>query len=446
MVDKIRKENRMPYYIFSSNSREREETVKKLLKINQNHDIRRVWAEYNNDRSHESRIKGILSLKCKNTYRGIPGYWVKIESDSNDYGKQTLLYLHNIIGIERINDNVFYPKTALSFKELESEWQKKYRFKNGNQHPESYRIFFKEIKMLMSENQLNNAYYGLILLLQTKSGFLKKYNRYTILEDLAFRLDQEGDFDRAERCLRLQRKVMPDSSFPALNISNLYLLNGMSEKAVRVLRSSLKKHPNDQYLMHNYIMALSNEGNYHLAVATLKKILEKDINNSFYWKLLADLFYETEDLQTAIKCYRKALYGDIEEIQEDIRADIYFGMAACFYETNQYKKAKQYYLKVLKTFPEDHYTLMNVSQICFHHLDEPEEALKYAKIVEEKGSDNGYIHYQLGLIYMALEIREKAKWHLYKARRMIPYFQPVHEALHQLRSLENKTQKLTFDK
>jgi len=441
MADSIRKGHSMTFYVFSSNSNERIGLVQQLLKIEKIEDVKREWADYNSNLSKKKSERNIRSIEAKKTHRGVPGYWLKIELDSKNGVRKSASDIYKIVDMERINGKVFYPKKAYSYEELERNWQKKYRFQSEKQDPETYRVFYQEIKRLVKENQLDNAYYGLLLLLQKRPSFLKKYNRFAIFQDLSYQYDQEGRFQRAEKCLRIQKKIMPDLPLPALNMSNLYLLNGMPEKAIEVLKISLKKHPDNQYLMHNYIMALSSAGDYNSAAAVLKKALEKDITNSFYWKLLADLFYETEDIETALQCYRKALYSDSEEFSEDYRADIYFGMAACYFEKNQYKRAKEYYLKVLKTFPEDHYTLMNISQICFYHLYEPEEALKYAKQVAEKGSENGYLHYQIGMIYMELEMEEKARWHLYKARRMIPFFQPVHDELNRLKNRDYRTQK-----
>ncbi len=431
----------MILYLFSSNSTERIGLVQQLLKIKRKEEVNREWADYNANLGKKNCLRNIRLIESKNTYRGVPGYWLKLELDSKTGVRNSLCDIYKIVGTDRINENVFYPKKAYPYEVLEKNWQKKYCFQSGKQDPETYRVFYEEIKRLMKENQLDNAYYGLLLLLQQRPSFLKKYNRFTIFEELSYQYDQEGNFQRAEKCLRIQKKIVPDLPLPALNMSNLYLLNGMSEKAIDVLKISLKKHPGNQYLMHNYIMALSNAGDFDLAAAVLKKALERDMTNSFYWKLLADLFYETEDVETALQCYRKALHSDSEEFPEDYRADIYFGMAACYFEKNRYKRAKDYYLKALKTFPEDHYTLMNISQICFYHLHEPEEALKYAKQVAEKGSENGYLHYQLGMIYMELEMKEKARWHLYKARRMIPFFQPVHDELNRLKSRDYRTKK-----
>ncbi|SDY31488.1 tetratricopeptide repeat protein [Tindallia californiensis] len=431
----------MTYYIFSPNSIEQKKAVQKILDIPKESDLQQQWEEYNTDQKKHKKVMGIKNIEAKTVYRGLPGCWLKVESIHDDLDKKLLHYLCKAVGPERLNGWVFYPVKTLPYKELEKNWIRKYQFRNMPQNQESYRVFFKEIKKLLKDNMLDNAYHGLLLILQLKPGFLKKYHRYTLFEELAIRYDQVDSFQRAEKCLKLQCKILPDSPDPVLNISNFYLFNGKAEKAVDLLKESLKRFPYQQYLMHNYIVALSNIGHYQLAFVELKKVLEKDIGNSFYWKLMADILYEKEDLKSALQCYRKALHGDLEEVPEDIHADIYAGMAACYYETDQYKKAKNYYLKVLKIFPEDHYALMNISQIYFSHLNEPDEALKYIKKVLEKGYENGYLYYQLGLIYMTLEKQEKARWHLYRARRMIPHFQPVHEALHQLRSNEMMKKK-----
>lgn len=60
-------------------------------------------------------------------------------------------------------------------------------------------------------------------------------------------------------------------------------------------------------------------------------------------------------------------------------------------------------------------------------------AFKYTKLLVDQTPDSGFGQYQLGLIYFEQENIEKSRWHLYKARRLMPNYTPIHEAIEMLR-------------
>ncbi|MDW7671291.1 MAG: tetratricopeptide repeat protein [Bacillota bacterium] len=418
----------MVLHIFSATKKERVMLLKQYI-----HTDHLPGMDIKSDTSLiQSGKRGIKSVKTQKHYQRVPGYWLMVEFQKSRQGIQLYHQLKKQLPAHRLNEEVFYPQTELPGPQLEEKWLEKYHFNNETLE-ETSRLFLQEIRGHLKERRPGIAYQGILLLLRLNPFFMKKYRRYYFLEDLAYHYESLGNLGKAVKCFQLQQRIRPDSPEPYLNISSFYIVNGLEDKALPVLRKAIRKHPANPYLMSNLIIAMCNLGQFDAAIMILKKALEKDLQNGFYWKMLGDVFYEIEENDAAIRCFKKAIRFTDKEKAKDLSTDLHSGIAACYYEEGQYKKALDHYLKVLQIHPDDHYTLISLAQLHFYKLKNSSEALNYSKKILEIMPENGYAHYHIGLIYMDLEMMEKARWHLYKARRLMPYYNPIHEAIQLLK-------------
>lgn len=385
-------------------------------------------------------INGIKSIKLKNSFKGIPGFWMEIDFYANEEGKKLYGHLLSVVKPQHINNHVFYPRSNKALKDLETQWIHKYDLLNRENHDEVWKLFFQEIKSHMKEDRIDLAYKGLMIFLKHNPFFLKKYKRFYILEDLAYLYENEGNVGKAIKCLKMQAVLEPYSVEPYLNMSSFYIINGIEEEAFNVCREALKKNPENQYLISNLVISLINIGSYEYATDLLEKALDKHPDNPYFWKLMGDILYEIEDNRGAIDCYHRALKLGKEPLIEDFKLDVYTGIGDCYYEEENFKEAVNYYRKALNHNPKDTYLLMSLSQIYFFRLKETKNAYKYTKLLVENMPENGYGQFQLGLIHSRLGNIEKAIWHLYKARRMIPYYKPVHDAINIIKKTNNHLQ------
>jgi len=408
----------MVLHIFSASKKERTALIQQYFQDGQDH--------------LQTIVKGIKSMKSQKSFQHIPGYWLTVHFKCNQQGTHLYHRVMNQLPPHRINNQVFYPVRELAGAQLETKWMEKYSFSEENME-EASRLFLDEIKGHLKDGRANTSYHGILLLLRLNPFFLKKYRRYYILEDLAYHFEGNGNIHKAIKCFQLQIRIRPDSPEPYLNISSFYIINGMEESAITLLKKAISKHPSNPFLMSNLVIALCNIGSFDAAISILKKALEKDLQNGVYWKMLGDVFYEIEENETAARCFKKGIRLIDEEQYKELSSDMHSGIAACYYEDGLYKKALKHYLKVIELNPEDSYTLISLAQLYFYKLNQSKEALKYSKKILEAMPENGYAHYHIGLIYMDLQLMEKARWHLYKARRLMPYYNPVHEAIQMLK-------------
>lgn len=418
--------------IFFPNKSERRQFIKEQLQVNS------ITTEKNEILFDE--IAGIKNIKLKNRFKSIPGFWIEIHFSTDERGKVLYTHLVDSVDLKHVNNHVFYPKENMALKDLEKQWLNKYNLLTRDNDDEAWKLFFQEVKSHIKHDRIDVAYKGFIIFLKYNPFFLKKYRRFYILEDLAYLYENMGNVGKAIKCLKMQAILQPDSVEPYLNISSFYIINGMEEEAFSICREALKKSPENQYLISNLIISLINIGSYEYATDFLRKVLDKDPNNSYFWKLMGDVLYEIEDNKGAIDCYNRALKLGKDPLVEDFKLDIYTGIGDCYYDEENYAEAANYYRKALNCNPKDAYLLMSLSQIHFFRLKETKTAYKYTKLLVENMPENGYGQYQLGLIHCRLGNMEKAIWHLYKARSIIPYYKPIHDAINMIKKTNNKLQ------
>lgn len=381
-------------------------------------------------------IIGMVGFKFKNSFKGSPGYWLELNFGKDQKGIDLCNHLEQKVAYNKKGSSVFYPTTDLSVRQLQDGWINKYNLCTKGQYEDKWNLFLKELKVHMEHGRMDNVFVGLNLLLRYNPFFLKKYKRYYIFEKLAYYYEQQGNISKAVKCLRLQSVLNPKSIEPYLNISSFYIVNNMEEEAIRACRAGLKKNPKDQYLISNLVIALSNMGDHESALMFLKQTLEDNSKNILLWKLLGDLYYETDNNKEAIKCYKTVLNIKNENVGNMLNfyGEIYNSIGACYFEEEKYSKAAKYYKKVLLYNPNDSYTLLSLSQIYFYYLEDMDTALDYTKLLVDKAPDSGFGQYQLGLIYLEYGYIEKSRWHLYKARRLMPDYAPVHDAIEMIRN------------
>lgn len=380
--------------------------------------------------------KCIKIIRLKTVYKHIPGFWAEVSLQNNTLGKELYKSITNNYGENSINENVFFPQNNMSIKELNLSWIKKYNILKNRLSEDMWKVFFQEIKHHFEYNSVEVAYNGVLLILKYNPFFLKKYKRYYILEDLAYYFEEVGNLGKALKCLKIQSVLCPESMEPYLNMSSFYIINGMETDAIEVCEKALLKSPKNQYLMSNLIIAASNMGNFEYATDYLRKVLSDDPNNPYYWKLLGDIFYELENIDEAIKCFKNSHEKGKSENLEDLQADVCLSIATCYYDKKNYKEAVKYFRKVLNYTPFDSVALLNLSQIYYFQLKDIKASLKYTKILTDKMPENGYGQFQLGLIYSQMNSFEKAKWHLYRARQIMPNFLPVQDAINSLKKIK----------
>jgi tetratricopeptide (TPR) repeat protein len=385
------------------------------------------------EESNPKRLEGPLALGVKDIsfqskYKKIPGYWMKIKLKDEEESYTIKHRIQKEIPSFWIFENLFFPQEFMTQRKMENMWIQKYNLMEEENNSNAWKIFLEEGKNHYKEGRIDIARAAFMCIYKNNPFFLKKYKRYYVFEDLAYYYEAKGELHKSIRCLKVQATLQPNVSEAYLNMSNFLLLNGLEEEAIDVCRRGLRIDPEDEYLIHNLLIAYINSEYFDTALEVLEECIKKHPGTSIYWKLMGDIFCQIGKDRESIICYQKALVINGEDVVE-VRQDIYYSLGICYQQVNKYEKAIYYYEKFLKYDEKDLIALLNLSKIYGEDLKSYRKAEYYGKKVIELYPQNGHGHHNLGLIYLYTGRLEKAKWYLYKARKILPDYQPIRDAI-----------------
>lgn len=398
----------------------RDEYIKSLLAIDKSDD-------FATRESHE--FKKII---YRNIYKQIPGYWASIEWSDTEDTEEFLKRMQEKIPVYWFENHLFFPEGVSSPRIMEEKWRQKYSLRKEGHYSKAWNVFYKEVQLHLQDTRVDVAYIAVLFIYKNNPYFLKKYKRYYIFEELAYYYEAIGELSKSIRCLQIQSTLNPKSTEPYLNMSSFLLLNGLFDEAIDVCHLGLMIDEDDEYLNNNILTAYFRGKYYQDALEHLKRLVKKQPEKSTYWKLMGDSFFELNNIVLAIASYEKALILNSEDVGE-IEQDIYYGLGICYQQLKQYNEAIRNYKKLLRVNDSDPGGLLNLSKIYGENFKKYHIAKYYAEKMVNLYPQDGFGHYNMGLIYLYTNQYEKAKWHLYRARKMLPDYKPVHEAIEKMR-------------
>jgi tetratricopeptide (TPR) repeat protein len=183
-----------------------------------------------------------------------------------------------------------------------------------------------------------------------------------------------------------------------------YLDNGKIALAKKAIKLGLEQHPASINLRLFRVEILSFENKLDEAEEILDGLYELENNNEELFIQKANLFSKRDQHEKAIHVLKMALDFSIDN---DIISDIYSLLGMEYLFLDNFSKAKDYFIKCLKSDSQDYSALYNVVY-CFDFLNETEEAIDFLNIYL---NDNPYCEvawHQLGKQYMELKDYKKA--------------------------------------
>lgn len=384
----------------------------------------------------KSGEKRLQKIQYRKSYKGIPGFWVLLYPRPSTRDEDLQKDIEKIIPSYWIGDRVFFPKQLASRKQMVELWIEKYRLASVSHDSSAWKLFFREVQLHFRQGRVDVAEVALRYIYKYNPYFLKKYKRYYIFEDIAYYYEAKGDLIKSLKHLKAQALLQPESSEAYLNMSSFLILNGLSEEAIGICKDGLKINPQDQYLSNNLLAAYLNEGYLDTAMEYLNEKIEENPRISMNWKLKGDILYELDRHEEAIGCYQRAIRIRSQDLEE-IKTDIYYSLAICYQHLGQIRKAIRYNKQLLKYDTEDPAALLNLSKLFGEDLKQYTIAQRYAEQLVSLHPENGYGHHNLGLIYLYTRRFDKAKWHLYRARKLVPNYQPVYDAIEELNRIHD---------
>ncbi|KAA5821915.1 tetratricopeptide repeat protein [Algibacter amylolyticus] len=185
------------------------------------------------------------------------------------------------------------------------------------------------------------------------------------------------------------------------NIIHHYLNQGKIALAKKAIKLGLDQHPTSINLRLFKVEIYIFEDKLQEADDLLDELYSIDPSNEEIYIQKANIFSKKDDHEQAIKILKEAA-----KLAEDL-VDLYSLIGMEYLFLDNYEEAKTYFMKCLKTDPNDYSALYNVIY-CFEFLNQNEDAISY---LNDFLNENPYCEvgwHQLGKQYVTLKEFEKA--------------------------------------
>ena len=123
-------------------------------------------------------------------------------------------------------------------------------------------------------------------------------------------LQERGDLDAAEECLRTALRLQPDLPVAMYNLGNVLRMMGRLQEAERHCRRAIEIDPASAAAFNNLATVLGQRGDLDAAEAACRNALQIDPACAPVHSNLGSIFRQRGDTRTAESCYREALRLD----------------------------------------------------------------------------------------------------------------------------------------
>ena len=212
-----------------------------------------------------------------------------------------------------------------------------------------------------------------------------------------------------------------------------YIQNGKIEEALQALFGNIEEDPT---IIENYINAgivLADANEIEKAERFFQKALTIDPKNGVVFYNLANVYYNQQRYQEAIKLYQQALQTEIEQVD----CNYMIGMA--FNQLESFKLALPYLMTAAELDKDKDAEVQFQYGLTLCHLEMFQEAIKQLNYVLSINPNHVDALYNLGLAtYMETEDADEAIQYFDKAIQIDPKHLLSQHAKQTFKSLKNE--------
>ncbi len=187
-----------------------------------------------------------------------------------------------------------------------------------------------------------------------------------------------------------------DPEFPDLRlaIGNLLMRLGRDKEAAEYLRAGVTSAETKPEVVYNYAVSQIREGNYHAAIASLRRVVAERPDMAPAWIALGQSLRVTKQYTAAIEPYQRAL-----ELQPD--AKLAYNLGICAQKAASFDTAITAYEQALQMDPTMVEARYNLS---LTHMDAKryEDAIASFELMKAMEPTSYRLYYSLGLAYYYL--------------------------------------------
>ena len=199
---------------------------------------------------------------------------------------------------------------------------------------------------------------------------------------------------------KLALKYDENNPYYQNSLAYAYVQLEQYDSAIEMYKKALEKNPNDEWsaVVAQALAAIYHQvkGNSEAAISMLENALILAKNKAQVYEAIADIYYDTENLDKAVEYYSLALNEDCENPK------IYSRLAMTYWEQDYIEKAIVYYSKAIELDASYDIAYNNLGVVFLDGLGDSKRAMEYFKTAVEINENYVLAHFNLARCHEAL--------------------------------------------
>ncbi len=176
----------------------------------------------------------------------------------------------------------------------------------------------------------------------------------------------------AVNAFKLALESEPDNPFYQNSLAFAYVQLEQYDSAIELYKIALENNPDNEWssVVAQALAAIYHriKGNFDAAISMLQNALILTKNKTEIHLALADIYYDIDDMDEAIKYYTMALEGGLKD------AKVFSRLAMAFWERDYVENAIEFYERAIDIEPDYEIAYNNLGVVYFDGLNDPNRA------------------------------------------------------------------------
>lgn len=176
----------------------------------------------------------------------------------------------------------------------------------------------------------------------------------------------------AVSAFKLALKEEPENPFYQNSLAFAYVQLEQYDSAIELYKQALENNPDNEWtaVVAQALAAIYHriKGNFDAAISMLQNALILTKNKTEIYLSLADIYYDIEDMDEAIKYYTLAIEGGYKD------AKVFSRLAMAFWERDYVENAIEFYTRAIDIEPDYEIAYNNLGVVYFDGLNDAERA------------------------------------------------------------------------
>lgn len=213
---------------------------------------------------------------------------------------------------------------------------------------------------------------------------------YYELGNLYLRKDEKIN---AVSAFKLALDGEPDNPFYQNSLAFAYVQLEQYDSAIELYKKALENNPDNEWsaVVAQALAAIYHRinGNFDAAISMLQNALILTKNKTEIYLSLADIYYDIEDMDEAIKYYTLAVEGGMKD------AKVFSRLAMAFWERDYIENAIEFYTRAIDIEPDYEIAYNNLGVVYFDGLNDPERAKPCFEAALRLNNDYTMAHFNM---------------------------------------------------